>query len=276
MYVFKEENDLKAFDEFVNEHKGSYLQCSRWPEVKEAWKSHFYSGFEGEKRVLTCLVLSRKLPAAGSVWYVPCGAVSDYTNETLQKEFADFLKSEMKNHKATCTIIDPLIPLRISGEPCEDGANAHKLLTNCGYRLNPKIETYTYKHPVQTYIPLRDDEGKLIPSDKILRGCEKGVRYSVRIGTQRGLDSATFFYDDVEKNPQILDDFMSVMHDTSGRNDFVERDADYCKNLMRVFKDESDITIVYYDKAKDTALQNERLTKREELVKALETAPQKK
>lgn len=276
MYEFKEEKGLKAFDEFVNKNKGSYLQCSLWPEVKESWKPYFYSGFCDGERVLTCLVLSRKLPAAGSVWYVPCGAVCDYTNKELQKDFAEFLKKEMKRKGATCTIVDPLIPLRISGEDCEEGKAAHRLLTECGYHLNPKIETYTYKHPVQTYIHLRDDEGKIIPADKILRGCEKGVRYSVRIGTTRGLEAETFFYDDVVSNPRIMDDFMSVMHDTSGRNDFVERDSDYCTNLMRVFKDYSDITIVYYDKKKDTALQNERLAKREQLVKALETAPQKK
>lgn len=276
MYSFKEENDFKAFDDFVNKNKGSYLQCSRWPEVKTTWKPRFYSGFQGDERVLTCLVLIRRLPLAGDIWYIPCGAVCDYTNSALQKEFAAFLKSEMKKHGATCAIIDPLIPLRINGETCREGTAAHKLLTECGYRLNPDIESYTYKHPVQTYIHLRDDAGGLIPSDKILRGCEKGVRYSVRIGTQRGLEAETFFYGDVEKKPKILDDFMSVMRDTSERNDFVQRDAEYCKNFMRVFKDCTDITVVYYDKKKDRALENERQQKKQELLKTLETAPEKK
>ena len=94
----------------------------------------------------------------------------------------------MKKAGSTCLVVDPLIPLRISGEAQEDGVNAHKLLLDCGYSLNPKIETYTYKHPVQTYIPLRDTDGNIIPADKILKNCEKGVRYSVRIGTTRGLE----------------------------------------------------------------------------------------
>lgn len=276
MFDFKEEKDLAAFDGFVEEHKGSYLQCSRWAEVKESWKPYFFSGFKGGERVLTCLVLSRKLPAAGEIWYAPCGAVCNYENSALQREFAAFLKAEMKKRRVTCAIIDPLIPLRIGGEACPEGKNAHKLLTECGYRLNPDIDKYTYKHPVQTYIHLRDGEGNIIPSDKILRGCEKGVRYSVRIGLQRGLEAETFFYDEVESNPQIMNDFMSVMHDTSGRNDFVERDGDYCKNLMRVFKDCSDITMVYYNKKKDRELEAERQKKKAECIKALETAPQKK
>ena len=276
MYDFRIETDLVAFDEFVKANKGSYLQCSKWPLVKTSWGSKFYSGFYGEKRVLTCLVLTRKLPAVDEIWYIPCGALCDYKNEALQKEFTEFIKAEMKKAGATCLVTDPLIPLRISGEAQEDGVNAHKLLTSCGYTLNPEIETYTYKHPVQTYIPLRDAEGNIIPSDKILKNCEKGVRYSVRIGTTRGLESKLYTYEDVKNNPQIMDDFMSVMQDTSNRNDFVSRDGDYCKNLMEKFKDSSDIIIVYYNKKKDRELENERQAKKQELLKALETAPEKK
>lgn len=276
MYDFRIETDLIAFDNFVKANKGSYLQCSKWPEVKTSWGSSFYSGFFGEERVLTCLVLSRVLPVAGEIWYIPCGPLCDYKNEGLQKEFTAFIKAEMKKAGATCLVVDPLVPLRISGEAQEDGVNAHKLLLDCGYSLNPKIETYTYKHPVQTYIPLRDAEGNIIPADKILKKCEKGVRYSVRIGTTRGLESKLYTYEDVKKNPQIMDEFMSVMQDTSNRNDFVSRDGDYCKNLMEKFEDSSDIIMVYYNKGKDRDLENERQAKKQELLTALETAPEKK
>lgn len=276
MYEFKVENDLKAFDDFVIKNKGSFLQCSSWANVKEAWKPKYYSGFLNDKRVLTCLVLVRKLPLAGDIWYISCGTVSDYKNEQLQEEFASFLKSEMKNNGATCAIIDPLISLRINGDNCSDGLDAHKLLTKCGYELNADIQTYTYKHPVQLFLPLKDENGQAIPCDKILKKCEKGVRYSVRIGTQRGLVAKTFTYDDIEKNSKIMDDFMSVMHDTSDRNNFVERDSNYCKNLMKNFSDNTDITIVYYDKEIDKKLEQERQIKKQNAVKALETAPKKK
>lgn len=276
MYDFRIEKDLTAFDNFVEANKGSYLQCSKWAEVKKSWGARFYSGFFGEERILTCLVLSRVLPVAGEIWYIPCGPLCDYKNEGLQKEFTEFIKGEVKKAGATCLLIDPLIPLRIDGEICEDGIDAHKLLTSCGYTLNPKIETYTYKHPVQTYISLRDDDGNMIPSDKILKNCEKGVRYSVRIGTTRGLESKLYTYEDVKNNPQIMDDFMSVMQDTSNRNDFVSRDGDYCKNLMEKYKDNSDIIIVYYNKKKDCESENERQAKKQELLTALETAPEKK
>ena len=276
MYSFKTETDLKSFDEFVNAHKGSYLQCSLWPQVKTAWKPYFYSGFKGDERVLTALVLERKLPVSGNLWYISCGPVSDYKNEELQKEFASFIKSEMKKRNAFCAIVDPLIPLRIDGETMEEGIAAHKLLTGAGYRLNTDVDSYTYKHPVQTMIPLKDSEDREIPADKILKSCEKGVRYSVRVGTSRGLISKRYTYDEIEKNPDIMNDFMDVMGDTSDRNNFVNRDIDYCKNLLKTLKDYTDITIVYYDKALDKQLEAERLTRREKAVDELKTAPQKK
>ena len=277
MYTFRTETDFETFDRFVEEHHGQYQQCSLWPKVKTAWAPHFYSGFdEAGERVLTCLVLERDLPLAGKLWYVPYGTVSDITNETLQKEFTTFIAAEMKAHKAFCTIIDPPVPLRIDGEPQEEGHAAHRLLTSLGYQLNADLPSYTYKHPVQTLIPLRDENGELIPGKQLLKKCEKGVRYSVRVGESRGLDCETYSFEDVQNDPALLDAFVSVMDDTSERNDFVHRDNSYLMLLFETLKDYTDIMIVYYDKAKDTELQNARLKEREQKVAALETAPQKK
>lgn len=277
MYTFRPETDYAAFDAFVEAHHGQYQQCSLWPKVKTAWAPHFYAGFdEGGERVLTCLVLERDLPVAGKLWYVPYGTVSDITDEVLQKEFSEYIAAEMKAHKAFCTIIDPPVRLRVDGEDCPEGHAAHKLLTSLGYQLNTDLPSYTYKHPVQTLIPLRDENGELIPGKQLLKKCEKGVRYSVRVGESRGLDCETYTWEDFEKDPALLEAFVSVMDDTSERNDFVHRDNEYLNLLFSTLKDYTDVMIVYYDKAKDTELQNARLAEREQKEAALETAPQKK
>ena len=277
MYQFRTETDFEGFDRFVEAHHGQYQQCSLWPKVKTAWAPHFYAGFdEAGERVLTCLVLERDLPVAGKLWYVPYGTVSDLANETLQKEFTAFISEEMKAHGAFCVILDPPVPLRVDGEPQAKGHAAHELLTSLGYQLNADLPSYTYKHPVQTLIPLRDENGELIPGKQLLKKCEKGVRYSVRVGEGRGLVCKTYSYEDVEKDPQLLQEFLSVMDDTSERNDFVHRDTDYIKLLFGTLRDYTDIMIVYYDKAKDTELQNARLAERAQKEEALKTAPQKK
>lgn len=275
MYTFKEEADMKAYDEFIENNGGQYIQCSRWQNVKTTWKCKYYCGFEGEKRVLAVLVMERSLPAAGKIWYAPAGAVCDYDNDELLKEFTAFMKELVKKNGVTAFIMDPPISLRINGETQEKGVLMHKKLTQLGYTLNSNIANYTYKQPVQLFVPLKENGASLAP-EKILKKCDKGVRYSIRLGEQRGLVAKTYTYADIEKDPSIIEDFMGVMRDTSERDNFVERDGDYCTKLLREFEGASDLKLVYYDKEFDRKLQAERLAKKEEALSQMEGAHEKK
>ncbi len=275
MYTFKKETDLKAYDEFLEANDGRYIQCSAWQNVKTTWKCTYYSGFEGDKRVLAVLVMERSLPVAGKIWYAPGGAICDYDNTELLTEFTAFMKDEMKKGGATCFIMDPDISLRVNGEDKPYGHKLHKILTDMGYELNPSIENYTYKQPVQLFIPLYEGDTALT-ADKILKKCDKGVRYSIRIGEQRGLVAESYTYEDIEKNPKIMDDFMAVMRDTGERDSFVQRNGDYCTKLLREFAENSDLKLVYYDKDIDEKLQAERLEKKAKALAELETAHEKK
>ncbi len=275
MYTFKIETDMKAYDDFICENGGQYIQSSRWEKVKTTWKCRYYCGFEGDKRVLAVLVMERSLPAAGKIWYASGGAVCDYENKELFSKFTAFIKKEMKKNGATCFISDPSISLRINGEDVPSAHEMHKFFLSLGYKLNSSIENYTYKQPVQLFVPLTDGETQL-SAEKILKKCDKGVRYSIRIGQQRGLVAKTFTYEDVEKDPTVMDDFMAVMRDTSERDSFVERNGDYCTKLLREFAACSDLKLVYYDKNLDRQLQNERLAQKEKALSELETAHEKK
>ena len=155
MYIFELQTDLKKYDEFIEKNKGQYIQCSRWQNVKTTWNCRYYCGFdESGATVLAVLVMERSLPVAGKIWYASSGAVCDYSNKELLSEFTEFMKEEMKKGGATCFIMDPPVSLRIDGEDQPYGHEVHKSLTELGYELNPSIENYTYKHPVQLFIPL--------------------------------------------------------------------------------------------------------------------------
>lgn len=276
MYTFKIEADKEKYDEFICNNGGQYIQSSNWQRVKTTWKCNYYCGYEGDKILLGVLVMERNLPLAGKIWYASGGAVCDYENKALLEEFTAFMKEEIKKRGVTCFIMDPPVSLRINGEEQEKGHAMHMSLLSLGYELNPSIENYTYKQPVQLFVPLKDEKGEGLSADKILKKCDKGVRYSIRIGEQRGLVAKSFTYEDVEKNPSLMDDFMAVMHDTSERDNFVERNGDYCTKLLREFKDNSDLKLVYYDKELDKKLQKERLAKKEQALKDLEAAHEKK
>lgn len=276
MYEFRQEKNYKEFDDFVKENGGTYMQCSLWPNAKPEWESHFYVGFNGSERVFQCLILGRKLPFAGLMWYIPDGFICDYTNKKLIAEFVSFIKTEMKKNNVTALLTDPHIPLRINHEYQSDGLSAHKMMIDSGFKLNHNIENYIYKSPVQYYLPLKNSEtNEPYTAEQLIHNCEKGIRYSVRIGTQRGLVSKVCSYDEINKNPELMNDFMQVMGDTSGRNDFLERSSEYTLNLLKVFKDYADISLVYYDKDEDKKLQDERDRQVESNLKKMETCNEK-
>jgi len=272
-YTFREETDKKAFEDFVLTHNGLFLQSAKWAEVKTAWNSFFYSGFSSSgERVLTALILERHFPGAGKLWYCPAGAVCDYSDKELFAEFSAFMKKELKAHHAMALLADPCIELRINGEQQAFGKAVHDMFIANGYELNADAAKCLYKAPVQLMLDVKDKT-----PESLLKGFEKGIRYSVRVGEQRGLTESIYTIEDVKKDPQIMKDFASVMADTSERNDFLERDSAYCEHLMSVFGAEGlDVMLIYYDKSIDNALQAKRLQRKAELEKALPDAPQKK
>lgn len=258
MLEFKTEKNLKEYDDFVNQHKGSFIQCSRWPEIKTAWKPYFYSGFENGERVLACLVLERNLSLCGKVWYIPDGPVTDYSRPEIIKEFTSFIKGESKKYNITAVITDPHIPLKINSQVTDEGMAVHKVFIDAGYELNHDAARYIYKAPIQYMINLRNENGEMFTAKELLKKCEKGVRYSVRVGESRGLVSKCVNIDDVEKDPSLLEDFATVMRSTSERDSFIEKRPEYIKKLMSVFSDCMDLTLVYYDKNADKKFEDDR------------------
>ncbi len=258
MLEFKIENNLKEYDEFITEKKGSFIQCSRWPKIKTAWKPYFYSGFENGERVLACLVLERNLSVCGKIWYIPDGPVTDYTRADILKEFTSFIKNELSSHGATALLTDPHIPLQIGDEINPLGLDVHKTLLNAGYELNHDAARYIYKSPIQYMISLKKENGEMYSAKELLKKCEKGVRYSVRVGESRGLVSRCVTINDIEKEPQLLEDFATVMRSTSERDSFIEKNSDYIKKMMTVLGDDIDLTLVYYDKNADKKFEDDR------------------
>ena len=277
-YTFCEEKDLAAFEAFVKSHGGQYLQSAKWAEVKkDSWAPLFYSGFAENERVLTALVLVRSIPGAGKLWYCPAGAVCDYADGALLAAFAGFMKEEMKKKGGFALFFDPCVILRLDGEKQAFGVETHKRLLDAGFSLNPDASRSIYKAPLQFILPLETADGQRITPEKLLKSFEKGVRYSVRVGENRGLTEEIYTIEDVDKNPAVLKEFAAVMRDTSDRNDFTERGSDYIGHLMDVFgPDGMDIMLICYDRKKDTALEEERLKRKADLEAALPTAPEKK
>ena len=277
MYTFKKESDLAAYEAYVLSHGGIYLQSAVWADVKKEWGHYFYAGFdEAGERCLTALILERALPGVGKVWYCPAGAVCDHENRALLREFAVFIRGQMKAAGSTVLFYDPCVELRVNGEKREQGYRVHQNLLEAGFALNPDASKCLYKAPVQLLLPLKKD-GVPVTPEKLLKSFEKGVRYSVRVGENRGLYEKVYTAKDVKEDPRFLEEFAAVMRETSERDDFTERGTEYITRLLEVFgEDGMDIMLVYYDKNKDKALEAERQARKAELEAALPAAPEKK
>ena len=189
---------------------------------------------------------------------MPDGPVMDYEDTQLLSEFTQFIKKEMKKYSVTALLTDPHIPLRINNEIQNNGVKLHESLINLGYKLNHDVARYIYKSPIQYMISLKNEDGEMYTAKELLKKCEKGVRYSVRIGENRGLVSRRATIEDVEKEPQLLDDFATVMRSTSDRDSFIEKKPEYIKKLMTVFNDCMDLSLVYYDSNADKKFEEER------------------
>ena len=67
-YVFREIEDLEAFNKFSEENGGSIYQTSYWAKVKANWKPTYFMGYDGETPVLSALCLERDVKMT-KLWY---------------------------------------------------------------------------------------------------------------------------------------------------------------------------------------------------------------
>ena len=267
MYTFGLEEDRQAFISFVESSNGSFMQLPMWASVKSNWTPLLYSGRRDGALVLTCLVLTRKIPVSGTLWYIPNGFVCDYTDEHLVEQFCVFLKGEMKARGAFACVMDPDMPWKIDGAVQPAAEQAAALLVRCGFQPNPDRNNYTYQ-PSLTAILELSDAGS---AEALLKQCDKGVRYSVRVGPERGLRSEAFSYAELCENEWAFDKFLDVMGDTTERLEVVRRPREYYLSFMEQFAPWAILDLIYYDKKADASSAAEkraRLAELEELTQA--------
>lgn len=261
MYTFGLEEDRQAFISFVEARNGSFMQLPMWAAVKSNWTPLLFSGRRDGALVLTCLVLTRKIPVSGTLWYIPNGFVCDYADERLVEQFTSFLKGEMRSRGAFACVIDPDIPLRIDGAVQPAAEKTAALLARCGFQPNPDRNNYTYQPSLTAMLELSETDA----AETLLKQCDKGVRYSVRVGPERGLRSEAFSYAELRENEWAFEKFLDVMGDTTERLEVVRRPREYYLSFMEQFAPWAVLDLIYYDKRADSAAAEKKRTQLAEL-----------
>lgn len=263
-YVFREIEDLVAFNKFSEENGGSIYQTSYWAKVKANWKPTFFMGYEGETPVLSALCLERDVKMT-KLWYCQDGFVCDTYNEELVEEFAGFIKAEMKKRKICVLITDPLVSEIVNKEPQD--ISAIDSLFKAGFTRNPREKRYEYL--VQPTVTVQSHLTGYTP-ETFLSKCEKGVRHGLNGAEDGGLIAEHYDAEALRKNPEKMDDFYEVITKVSDRVSFIQREKSYYENIIYDLEGKAVLTLIYIDNLKRIAKYSEAVDRKEELTKKLE------
>ena len=270
-YKFARQSDLKAFNEFSEKNGGSVYQTSYWAQVKSAWKPSYYMGYdENGSAVLSALCLERDVKV-GKLWYCPDGFVCDLKNEELVCAFCSFIKSEMKNNGICALICDPTVIEKINGEP-RDTSLISSMLKG-GFVLNDDKDFYI----VQPAVTINSFLNGYTP-ETFLSKCEKGVRHGLKAAQDGLLYHETYDHITLPQHPEKLDEFFSVMTETSDRTKFIQHDKNYYKTIIAALNGKAVMDLVYCDNKKRHDYCNKLLIEKQEFenrLSALESADRK-
>ena len=277
LFSFEKTENYEAFTAFSENNGGSVYQTSMWASVKNAWKPYYYMGYEDGKEVLSCLCLERNIPVAGKLWYCPDGFVCDLKNSELIKEFASFIKKEMKKYGVFALACDPLLVKKLNGETVDNFEESLSVFADAGFKVDGVKDFYTVQPSTTINVLLTDGE-KRFTEEELLKKCEKGVRHGVRIGRDCGVKCEEYTIEDIDRDPSIADEFFSIMTETSDRVSFIQRDKSYYVNMLRSLGRYGVMDLLYYDikgekaRAQSGIMEEKDLERFNSAMKELESA----
>lgn len=264
MYNFREENDAAVLDAFAEKHNGSLMQTSMWAcSRKKPFK--MFIGCNGKNEPVLSAVCIERTVHKVKFWCIPCGMLCDYSDGELISQFAAFITKEMKKNRVAALTVDPYI------ETADASAvTADESLRRASFSFNPDKDNYLIQPSATLLLKLTDENGATCSSDALLKKFEKGVRYSVRIGSQRGL---VLKKHTGEIDPDTAELLANVMHETADRVDFFSPDAEFYRDFTRCFGSHCITYLAYYDKKADFAENSERLDRIAEIEASIEAMP---
>jgi peptidoglycan pentaglycine glycine transferase (the first glycine) len=227
--------------------KPHFLQTYEWGQVKAKYGwTPLYAVWTGDAKfsvfkdtdnwsldtdycLAACLILKRQILNNGfaarlSILYAPKGPLLDWTNESLRNRVLEDLQSLAKKQSAIFLKMDPDIVLG-RGVPAgeddtidNDGQAVMSELKRRGWKLSS--DQIQFKNTV--LIDLKPSE------EEILARMKQKTRYNIRLAEKKGIMVRIGTQKDLEM-------LYRMYAETSVRDGFVIRDADYYKTVWRTF-----------------------------------------
>jgi len=207
-----DQTPAETWDNRLRQEGGHLLQSWRWGEFKRqhGWTPHRILVETSEGSACAQVLYRSRGPA--SIGYVPRGPLITGEPQPLW----DALRSEIDRaafrHRAIMTVIEPDAPLRLIGSFHDAGV----------------VRGLAHFQPSRTVkVPLLED-------DALLKQMHQKTRYSVRLAQRRGVIVKRRAVED-----EAIDQFYTLMQDTSDRNAFGIHSRSYYADFLRIFGEDA-------------------------------------
>lgn len=233
------------FNEFsCNSQMGTFFQSTYWGELKSStgWK-HFYVGYKKEgKLVAASLLLAKKVPIVGYMFYSPRGFLIDYNDSKLLAEFILEIKKFVKKNKGFLIKINPYLEYQkrdINGDIV--GEHNNEDIIN-------KLEQLGFKHNGLTVTYGKDLEPRWISVLDVKNKTEKNIVDEMRRTTRSSINAADKYgLKLVEIKRDKLNEFKLLMDSTGERRGFVNRPLSYYEKMFDSFEENIKVMLVELD-----------------------------
>ena len=214
------------------------------PEISELrkksdWNTYYVGVTEKDELIAATMLLSHKRHFGKNEFYSPRGYLLDFNNTELVNYFTNELKKYIKNKNGYIFRVDPYLIYKerdIDGNIVEGGTDNSKVVDNLlslGFKKVPipNMEQVGWMFSL-------DLEGKT--EDEVLKEMHSSTRNKIRKAEKFGITLKELTYDE-------LDDFQSIMDETSKRKGFSNRKISYYQNMFNIYKDKVKYLIAELD-----------------------------
>lgn len=113
MYTYKVGIPAEEHDTFVKQNpQVNLLQSSKWPNIKDNWKSERIGFYKDNFLVASASILIKTLPLGFTMLYIPRGPVMDYSDKELVAFVINSLKKYGKSKRSLFIKMDPSLLLK--------------------------------------------------------------------------------------------------------------------------------------------------------------------
>lgn len=243
--IFKVLNETE-FNGIREDFDYNFYQSSGWTRIKKTngWGHEYVAVFEGDRPVLVCNILMRKI-LNKYLCYAPRGPLiaDDVDRNEVYKFFLENVGKFLKKKGGFVFTIDPYIEMRErdrAGDAVGEWNNGEfvEFLKKLGCRH--KGFTTGYSKDIQfrwSYgVDVKDKTPEELMADMNYR-CKRSIKRAERY---------PMFIKEVDETN--LDDFKGIMEHTASRHEHADRGADYYMRLKSELDGKTRLSIVYLDR----------------------------